>query len=82
MSDTKINTEATQQLTERINGVIGSNVPAEDELSHYHKSVVSGLLISLIGVMEETDDPDTKERLDEQIKTTMNELNLTWEDIG
>lgn len=31
--------------------------------------------------MEETDDPSTNERLDEQITQLMKDLNLTWEDM-
>lgn len=32
--------------------------------------------------MEESNDPATRDRLDEEIRKTMKELNLTWEDIG
>lgn len=45
------------------------------------KSIIEGLLTSLIGIMEETDDPSTKERLDEQITQLMKDLNITWEDM-
>lgn len=45
------------------------------------KIIIVGLLTSLIGIMEETDDPSTKERLDEQITQLMKDLNLTWEDM-
>ncbi|WP_176723009.1 hypothetical protein [Staphylococcus equorum] len=45
------------------------------------KSIIEGLLTSLTDIMEETDDPSTKERLDEQITQLMNDLNLTWEDM-
>lgn len=45
------------------------------------KSIIEGSLISLIGIMEETDDLSTKERLDEQITQLMKDLNLTWEDM-
>lgn len=45
------------------------------------KSIIEGLLTSLIGIMEETDDLSTKERLDEQITQLMKDLNLTWEDM-
>lgn len=52
-----------------------------DELGAYHKTVVLSSLIDLIGIMEGTDDPSTKERLNEQITHLMNELNLMWEDM-
>lgn len=42
MTDTKINTEATQRLTERINDVLGSNVPAN------RIQAITGLQRSLI----------------------------------
>ncbi|TLW35993.1 hypothetical protein [Staphylococcus cohnii] len=42
MADTKINTEATQRLTERINEVLGSNVPAN------RIQAITGLQRSLI----------------------------------
>lgn len=42
MADTKINTEATQRLTERINDVLGSNVPAN------RIQAITGLQRSLI----------------------------------
>lgn len=45
-------------------------------------AVFSGLLLSLLGIMEESNDPATRDRLDEKIKEVMKELNLTWEDIG
>ncbi|MDW4049140.1 hypothetical protein QI228_01230 [Staphylococcus saprophyticus] len=45
------------------------------------KIIIMGLLTSLIGIMEETDDPSTNERLDEQITQLMKDLNLTWEDM-
>lgn len=44
--------------------------------------VFSGLLLSLLEIMEESNDPATRDRLDEQIQEVMKELNLTWEDIG
>ncbi|WP_435373884.1 hypothetical protein WKW47_03525 [Staphylococcus nepalensis] len=46
------------------------------------RAVFSGLLLSLIEIMEESNDPATRDRLDEEIKEVMKELNLTWEDIG
>ncbi|MFQ3852504.1 hypothetical protein ABLV90_01865 [Staphylococcus sp. 2S1] len=45
-------------------------------------AVFSGLLLSLLEIMEESNDPTTRDRLDEEIKEVMKELNLTWEDIG
>lgn len=42
MTDTKINTEVTQRLTERINDVLGSNVPAN------RIQAITGLQRSLI----------------------------------
>ncbi|MFZ7648272.1 hypothetical protein ACO1B2_05785 [Staphylococcus saprophyticus] len=42
MTDTKINTEATQRLTERIKEVLGSNVPAN------RIQAITGLQRSLI----------------------------------
>lgn len=42
MSDTKINTDTTQRLTERINEVLGSNVPAN------RIQAITGLQRSLI----------------------------------
>lgn len=42
MADTKINTEATQRLKERINEVLGSNVPAN------RIQAITGLQRSLI----------------------------------
>ena len=42
MADTKINTEVTQRLTERINEVLGSNVPAN------RIQAITGLQRSLI----------------------------------
>ncbi|MGX0001508.1 hypothetical protein [Staphylococcus cohnii] len=42
MADIKINTEATQRLTERINEVLGSNVPAN------RIQAITGLQRSLI----------------------------------
>lgn len=53
-----------------------------DELGVYHKTIISGLLLSLLEIMEESNDPATRDRLDEEIKEVMKELNLTWEDIG
>ena len=32
--------------------------------------------------MEETTDKETKDRIDEKITELMNDLNLTWEDLG
>ncbi|MGE7364989.1 DarT1-associated NADAR antitoxin family protein, partial [Staphylococcus cohnii] len=46
------------------------------------EQVFSGLLLSLLEIMEESNDPATRDRLDEEIKEVMKELNLTWEDIG
>lgn len=46
------------------------------------KVVFSGLLLSLLEIMEESNDPVTRDRIDEKIKEVMKELNLTWEDIG
>lgn len=45
MSDTKINTEATQRLTERINEVLESNVPANriQAITGLQRSLISKL---------------------------------------
>lgn len=43
------------------------------------KQIIMGHIQSLIAVMEETSDTDTKDRLDEQITVLMKGLNLTWE---
>ncbi|MBM2657541.1 hypothetical protein [Staphylococcus pseudoxylosus] len=45
MSDTKINTDTTQQLTERINEVIESNVPANriQAITGLQRSLISKL---------------------------------------
>lgn len=43
------------------------------------KQIITGHIQSLIAIMEETSDPDTKDRLDEQITDLMKDLNLTWE---
>ncbi|MDW4214767.1 hypothetical protein QI212_01910 [Staphylococcus saprophyticus] len=45
MTDAKINTEATQRLTERINEVLGSNVPANriQAITGLQRSLISKL---------------------------------------
>lgn len=43
------------------------------------KEIIIGHIYSLLSVMEESNDPDTRDRLDEQITDLMRDLNLTWE---
>lgn len=52
------------------------------KLGEFQKTIVVGLILSLMSIMEETTDTETKDRLDEQINQLMKDLNLTWEDIG
>ena len=43
------------------------------------KQIIMGHIQSLLAVMEESNDPETRDRLDEQITDLMRDLNLTWE---
>lgn len=45
------------------------------------KQIIMGHIQSLIAIMEETTDQETKNRLDEQITDLMKDLNLTWDDM-
>lgn len=42
------------------------------------KQIIIGHIQSLLAVMEESNDPETRDRLDEQITDLMRDLNLTW----
>lgn len=43
------------------------------------KQIIMAHIHSLLSVMEESNDPETRDRLDEQITDLMRDLNLTWE---
>lgn len=43
------------------------------------KQIITAYIYSLITIMEETADQETRDRLDEQITDLMKDLNLTWE---
>lgn len=43
------------------------------------KQIIMGHIQSLLAVMEESNDPETRDRLDEQITDLMSDLGLTWE---
>ncbi|MFZ7647175.1 hypothetical protein ACO1B2_10355 [Staphylococcus saprophyticus] len=45
------------------------------------KEGTMGIIISLIGIMEETTDPSTKDRLNEQISELMQVHGLNWDDM-
>ncbi|MCE5030068.1 hypothetical protein KJB99_10230 [Staphylococcus epidermidis] len=42
------------------------------------KQIIIGHIQSLLAVMEESNDPESRDRLDEQITDLMRDLNLTW----
>lgn len=43
------------------------------------KQIIMAHIHSLLSVMEESNDSETRDRLDEQITDLMKDLNLTWE---
>ena len=45
------------------------------------KQIITAYIYSLITIMEETTDQETKNRLDKQITDLMKDLNLTWDDM-
>ena len=50
-------------------------------MDKHEQEIVTGLIVSLIAIMEETTDSSTKDRIDEQINQLMTDLNLTWDHI-
>ncbi|MBM2657544.1 hypothetical protein [Staphylococcus pseudoxylosus] len=51
-------------------------------MNNKEKQKIMEHLTDLLPIMEETTDKETKDRIDEKITELMNDLNLTWEDIG